>query len=226
MNRLDAKVLMFPKVISEMPYEVISFIASWLERVAFTRDVHYLCFSHTERKSLSLSDQNHKETERYFDGATETSHDAVKSAALISTACNSANRQSYEAEFEWHNPNTMSIRYYTVIWKDHHSRREWPWRYPYLVYSNVDEKDWPVWAADVTFDMDAQLRNAIKEIGYHCCPSYIRGTGTSCETHRVGCNNPSSCLLHRYPRFMASNIAYQIVRLVNQDSPYVEDIPF
>ena len=62
MDSLEAKVLMFPKVISELSGEVIRCIVSWLERVTFTRDVHYLCFAHTERKSLDPSGDKQKET--------------------------------------------------------------------------------------------------------------------------------------------------------------------
>lgn len=225
-DKLDVKVLMFPKVICEMPHEVISAIAAWLERVTFTRDVHYLCFAHTERKSLDPSNSKHKGAPGFFHGASESSLDAVKSAALISAACKAANGQSYSIEFELPDAEPLSVSHYDVVWPTYQSGREPSWPYSYLVYNRADGNDWPVWRDDATFKMDAQLRSVMKEMGCRCCPSYIPSEGTDCDIRRVGCNNPGSCPLYKYPRFMTGRIAYQIVRLVNQASPYDEDIPF
>lgn len=224
MRNLDAKVLMFPKVISELPSEAVYSIASWLEHVTLTRDAHYLCFAHTERKSLDPSDWKRKGDKDCFHGTTEPSLDAVKSAAIISAACNSAGRQSYTVDAQWCDPNMMSVNYYNVAWPNARNGGEWLCRYPYLVYNDkAGNSDWPVWRDDLTFEMNQRLRDIVKGIGSSCCTKYIPiengyyDTGnTDCDIRRVGCNDAYLCPLHRYPRFKTGRMAYQIVRLVKR----------
>lgn len=221
-DRLDAKVLMFPKVICEMPREVINAIAAWLERVTFTRDVHYLCFAHTQRESLNPSNENHTGPKGYFHGTNDSSLDAVKSAVLINAAYNSASRQSYNFDFELPGSSLLSVNYYRVVW----TNAGMPWQYPYLVYGGTEEDNWSVWRDDPTFSLGKPLRNAIKDMGYHCCPRYTCDQDNDCNEYSAWRNGSGTCPLHKYPRFKVKNIAYQIVRLVNQASSYDEDIPF
>lgn len=222
MNYLDAKVLMFPKVISEMSGEVIDYISSWLERVTFTRDVHYLCFVHTERRSLDPMDPKHRGAKDCFRNANESFLDPVKSAALINAARNGAGRQSYVSEYV---SGTMPTSYYDVAWLDNRTGREWRDTYPYLHYRDSDQCKRHVWELDANFTMDERVRVAVSEIGSACCADFIsKDGGSKCDTSRVSCDSSSNCYLTRYPRTMASNIAYQIVRLAKKRSGSAETI--
>ena len=232
MDRLDAKVLMFPKVISELPYEVVSFIASWLERVTLTRDVHYLCFAHTEAMSLDPSSKWHRGSNESFDGTVETTLDPVKSAALIGAACNGARRQSYRCERNWRDTDELTVAHYDVVWPDLHTGGTWTDQYQYFIYKRVGGNDPNVGDYDPTFAMDTQLRNYIKNIGSSCCKEFIAaqdgyygGESSSCEVRRVSCDNSFFCPLFKYPRLKTGSMAYQVVRLVKEPS-YDEDIPF
>jgi len=223
MNDLNAKVLMFPKVISELSAETIGYIVSWLEHVTYTRDVHYLCFAHTERKSLDPSDAKHKGPKDCFRYPIDSSLDAVKSAALIDAACNSAKRQLYSAEITWCDLSVMSVSYYDVAWSDSKSGEG---RFGTYSYINYGVRDVPVGQFDPVFKIEKSLYEAVKGIGHACCKEFISDDAVKdCNTHRVSCNNSFVCPLHRYPRFKTGGIAYQIVRLVKQAS-YDEDIPF
>lgn len=215
MNSLDVKVLMFPKVISELQGETIDYIISWLERVTYTRDVHYLCFAHTERKSLDPSDSKHKVAGDCFRFPSDSSLDAVKSAALISAARNGASRQFYESKIGWYDSSAMSVNYYDVHWRGGQNNiEEWTETYSYLSYGDIDI---PVGQCDPVFGMKKTLYEALKGIGYSCCSQFKSSSADrNCDPRLVSCNNPYGCLLYRYPRIKTGRIAYQIVRLVNE----------
>ena len=246
-SSLRAKVLMFPKVISELPNDVIDDIASWLIDVTFTQDVHYLCFAHTERRSLNPADYMHKGADDCFDLVAESSLDAAKSAKLILAARVNAKKQHYACQEGRYLPHTMWVHSYDAEWVGR-NRKSYRGSFPYLAYVADKGRDKYIWEEenDDTFMMDEGLRDAVKGIGSSCCSMFIQkenqdneSQSTDCDVEHARCNNPNSCPLYKFPRYRTGRIAYQIVRLVkqptSQDSPLSqrppyweldEDIPF
>ena len=79
-NRLP-RVMMFPKVITELPMDVIDNIAEWIGSAKTTHAVHYLCIVHTDCNSLAKPDsiswskaaklRDAFESHKFFPGSAE-----------------------------------------------------------------------------------------------------------------------------------------------------------
>lgn len=206
------QVLMFPKVITELPTkEVVEPLAAWLSEVRLMRPAHYLCFVHTERSKFEEYDGSPREFSQN-DGRDRNS-DAYKSALLIRALAENAARQGYQVdEARMKNPpnSLLERRSYEADWNGTGSQDG---SSDYLVY----QKDVPVWEADMKFN-EHPYKNEVRAIGAQCCPEFVldeeRGPNREdCTAERREC---SGCRLYRFPRYKTGQMVYQVLRLVKK----------
>lgn len=207
------QVLMFPKVITELPTkEVIEPLAAWLSEVRLTRNVHYVCFVHTDRSKFVGDDGSSREFSENNERGRNS--DAYKSALLIRSLTENAEGQGYSVDKEWtkHLPNpSLGKESYEVDWSDAGIREK---QFGYLVYP----KDEPVWTVDTKFRRHPYI-SEVQAIGRECCPEYKADeesgqSSEECKTKRREC---SGCRLYRFPRYKTGLMAYQILRLVKKE---------
>lgn len=209
---LRSTVLMLPKIISELPMNVINRLAEWLERVELIGPVHYLCIAHTDRDRLGGTFQFLFEG---FEGSV-----AVKSAKIIDAFLAGARRQGYvkrgpvrpgvKTMQEIANAPKLVPRQYKVVWSKGTMARE----YDFLAYEPALSACNIVVGGIKPFDVGVKAGPNVHDIGKECCSDYValnnKGDCASEGLHE-GC--PKQCPLYRRPRFMTDRMAYQIYRV-------------
>lgn len=202
------QVLMFPKVITELPTtEVIEPLAAWLSEVRLTRNVHYVCFVHTDCSKFVGDDGSSREFSE--DNERGRNSDAYKSALLIRSLTENAEGQGYEVDKEWMKrlpgSSPFALGSYEVDLSDE--------SFNYVVYPENS----PVWTVDTKFKTHLYIEE-VQAIGEQCCPGFVPDGGSDEDSPDCGarCKEKRDCRLYRSPRFMTGNMAYQILRLVKK----------
>lgn len=206
LSSMHYQVMMFPKVISELPCDVVSELASWLGKVKYQRPVHYLCFAHTERNTLEPKWRD------CFDVHDDAKIDGVKSYTLFAAARTALEKQGYVWD-EALDRKLLKSRHLETRTYRVRSRRGMV-DVPYLVYDESLCKS-AVGDIDGTFSMQKTVREAVKSIGEKCCEEFVLKGRGDCGNN--GCTIHDVCCLYRYPRFKLDRMAYQVFRFVKKE---------